>query len=1189
MNIRLNSIKIIIISILSIIILTWKVSAFNETISINGLSWDYSTGDELSKAINSAQWNDSSLNSYLENIQTYTQNREDLQLYFLWKDWELRNYTIMDRNMWADEIYNQKFSNANPQSFWYHYQWWNNYWFEPCNELWCTNFPWWENISENWLYYRVRSVFKKWNFANNTWNQGFRLPRDPDECGCYCGLHWFQYEPWSEAVRTQLFENFRWWFWDSLTINWNSTLNRRGTETSRSCDSNTWNVIKNSWTSSRQWPCPNGYHIPSLAERNDIVETWKNARNWAPLSDNSLDKTEAFLNASYWAQLASDLLLPPAWIRSTYSGEHIYQWVIGGYRSSSPTYFGSNLWTTTDYTNGSRLLVFDQYHLKADGGDGDSVCWYYDEVGHTTRWCYYAWSRFDGESVRCIKNSNNISTKIYPNWWTNAIIAIDWRTITTLSTPSRNWCTFGWRYTDPDFSEHNLITQWSEIYNDAILYAKWIWENCWQTNIKQQNCTSLPENAQWINSKFTQTWDGISWTPSFLSNNYTSDINVECSFQCNTNYTRDSNSGQCVTNVQKADCSWLPNNAQWKNSKFTQIWDWVSRNPSSHENHYTSDSNVECSFQCNTNYSRNSSSKSCEYNWSSWWWGWWGWGSWGWSSSKNSYISISTNRKSPSTDQYINLTIETDNDYTGKINFSKFQYKSSSSSSWSNISRTSSTYVSNYSSAWSNGYYKMTSSDYGYVTLKEIIKFKKSWYYRICVEDTNSNDACIQINVDTSSSSNNYNLSVSASPSNPDTYDWVKLTISTDYDYTDKINFSKFQYKSSSSSSWSTISSRTSSTYVSDYSSDWSNGYYKMTSSDYGYAILKNLIKFKKSGYYRIYIKDTDWNESYVQINVDTSSSSSSSNDDLEVKASPSSPDTYDWIKLTIRTDDDYTGKISFSKFQYKSSSSSSWSTISSRTSSTYVSDYSSDWSNGYYKMTSSDDGEVTLKNLVKFKKSGYYRIYVEDTDGNDAYVQINVDSSSSSSSSSSSESNDWNEFIDLINDLINWKTNQSTNNNSNDQNNNQNNNQSNSQNNNQNNIEPSQYSNNTYTIPNEIYVSRSCKPYNIQYVESLNAYTSPDLNKSEYFVNVEYFKRYVDSKNAQNAECFIWWWRINSSYVDTYTWNDHVTAPNGKIYFISENNWTFSSNQLNAAKSFSTINEIKTYIKNRNPLSKIN
>jgi hypothetical protein len=143
-----------------------------------------------------------------------------------------------------------------------------------------------------------------------------------------------------------------------------------------------------------------------------------------------------------------------------------------------------------------------------------------------------------------------------------------------------------------------------------------------------------------------------------------------------------------------------------------------------------------------------------------------------------------------------------------------------------------------------------------------------------------------------------------------------------------------------------------------------------MVSSDKGKYTIDNLLKFKKSGYYRIYVKDYDDNESYIEFNVDTSSSSSSSNDDLTVKASPSSPDTYEWVKLTIETDDDYTGKINFSKFQYKSSSSSSWSTISNRTSSTYVSDYSTEWSNGYYRMTSSDDGYVTLKNLVKFKKS---------------------------------------------------------------------------------------------------------------------------------------------------------------------------------------------------------------------------
>ena len=57
---------------------------------------------------------------------------------------------------------------------------------------------------------------------------------------------------------------------------------------------------------------------------------------------------------------------------------------------------------------------------------------------------------------------------------------------------------------------------------------------------------------------------------------------------------------------------------------------------------------------------------------------------------------------------------------------------------------------------------------------------------------------------------------------------------------------------------------------------------------------------------------------------------------------------------------------------------------------------------------------------------------------------------------------------------------------------------------------------NNTTTKPwLQTYISRSCKPYTIEYVQSINAYTSPDLRKKEYFVNVEYFKRYVDSKNA--------------------------------------------------------------------------
>ena len=350
-------------------------------------------------------------------------------------------------------------------------------------------------------------------------------------------------------------------------------------------------------------------------------------------------------------------------------------------------------------------------------------------------------------------------------------------------------------------------------------------------------------------------------------------------------------------------------------------------------------------------------------------------------------MQLSTNRPSPSTSQFVNLTIETDDDYVGKLTFS-VKYRSSSSASWTTVSSlTSSTYFSDYSSTWKNGYYKMTSSDDGKVTLKNLVKFKKKGYYRIYVKDTDWDQEYIQFSV--AQNNSNSDLKLSVSPSSPDTNEWIKLTIETDDDYVGKINFTKLQYRSSSSSSRSSIS-RTSSTYVSDYSTQRSNGYYKMTSSDDGEKSISKFIKFKKKGYYRIFAEDVDGNTTYVQINVSTSSSSSSSSDDITLSTNDKTPSTNQFVNLTIKTDDDYIGKLTFSA-KYKSSSSASWTTISNLTSSSYFSDYSDEWEDGYYKMKSSDDGEKTLKNLVKFKKKWYYRIYVKDTKWNQNYIQFTV------------------------------------------------------------------------------------------------------------------------------------------------------------------------------------------------------
>lgn len=120
----------------------------------------------------------------------------------------------------------------------------------------------------------------------------------------------------------------------------------------------------------------------------------------------------------------------------------------------------------------------------------------------------------------------------------------------------------------------------------------------------------------------------------------------------------------------------------------------------------------------------------------------------------------------------------------------------------------------------------------------------------------------------------------------------------------------------------------------------------------------------------------------------------------------------------------------------------------------------------------------------------------------------------------------------------------------------------------------------------NYVYKSRSCKTYDIEYVNLLKAYTSPNLISKEYFVNQDYFKRYIDSKNKQIPWCPTNMWRISTSYLDKSDSDDQFIAPNGKIYFIQRNdNWYFESNELKTTKSFVSLSELKHYIRDRNPL----
>ncbi|MDR0282484.1 MAG: hypothetical protein LBI53_04185 [Candidatus Peribacteria bacterium] len=362
-------------------------------------------------------------------------------------------------------------------------------------------------------------------------------------------------------------------------------------------------------------------------------------------------------------------------------------------------------------------------------------------------------------------------------------------------------------------------------------------------------------------------------------------------------------------------------------------------------------------------------------------------GTWqgGGSSSNNNYnddISVTANRTSTTTNQWVNVTVETDSSYRGRVEFS-LQYRSSNSSSWSTVS--SSTYFTA-SSEFNNGY-RFTSSDRGEKTFNSFIRFNRSGYYRLYIKDDNRNEDYVQFDVDTSSSNNNDDISISTNRTSPTANQWVNVTVETDSSYRGWVEFS-LQYRSSSSSSRSTVSS---STYFTA-SSEFNNGY-KFTSSDKGEKTFNSFIRFNKSGYYRLYVKDDNRNEDYVQFSVDTSSSNN--NDDISISTNRPSPTTSQWVNVTVETDSSYRGRVEFS-LQYRSSTSSSWSTVSS---STYFT-ANSEFNNGY-KFTSSDKGEKTFNSFIRFNKSGYYRLYVKDDNRNENYVQFNVGGTSNNNGES--------------------------------------------------------------------------------------------------------------------------------------------------------------------------------------------
>ena len=158
---------------------------------------------------------------------------QDLELFLISSTWEISHFTMMDRNLWATEIYNQEGKNSqNPWSYGCYFQWWNNYGFS------------------TWAATTTRQV-----------NPASFWPSQYSNDKYYCYTSGYN----DPSLYTSINWHIWWWWWRK---------------------NNGWSNWSDGTDIDRQWPCPAWYHVPRGKEMDDLLEDWGNANS---LRENKWD------------------------------------------------------------------------------------------------------------------------------------------------------------------------------------------------------------------------------------------------------------------------------------------------------------------------------------------------------------------------------------------------------------------------------------------------------------------------------------------------------------------------------------------------------------------------------------------------------------------------------------------------------------------------------------------------------------------------------------------------------------------------------------------------------------------------------------------------------------------------------------------------------------------------------------
>ena len=392
--------------------------------------------------------------TYNDNLTTWTDlNWNSFEYWTITIEHNWNSITMMDRNLWATT------NNINSnKSFWYYYQRWNNYWFSSNFELLRT----WENPVNASLYW-------PWNYYSRAIYTV--SPRNQI------------YDRDRSTVRN---DNLWWWSWDDFDNNY------------------LWYPVHN--PTDRQWPCPDGYHVPSMWEWLKVIEWRALNNNWAWYW-NVLDYTNNFGRPGLSGGISrfrSDFFIPEsksfAVHRYEYDDWYSISENLNFLRSSSSipymSWYCDLDWCisyNTDYRDSRALYLYTPR---------SSSVWEWRDLA---------------APVRCFKNPGNSSTNVNPSssWWN-----------------SNN--------SDFEFDTLRFNPYYSDEMNKAYQYAYYYWittinnissanMNGWLTRIAMAKMLSyFAENVLWMNDFDTRRSCEFNDVSPYLDRQYNYWVTKAC-------------------------------------------------------------------------------------------------------------------------------------------------------------------------------------------------------------------------------------------------------------------------------------------------------------------------------------------------------------------------------------------------------------------------------------------------------------------------------------------------------------------------------------------------------------------------------------------------------------------------------------------------------------------------------------